>query len=92
MLNDSFILDSGATCYVCNNKSRFINFRLPTDDDVLYAGESVILIEGFGTVLVIVTTSEEPKQYTVYLHNVVLISLFHTSVASLRLFMAKGVH
>jgi hypothetical protein len=92
MLNDSFILDSGATCHVCNDKSRFTDFRLPTDDDVLYAGESVIPIEGFGTVSVTVTTSEEPKQYTVYLHNVVLISLFHISVASLRLFMAKGVH
>jgi hypothetical protein len=61
MLNDSFILDSGATCYVCNDKSRFIDFRLPMDDDVLYAGESVILIEGFRTILVIVTTLEEPK-------------------------------
>jgi hypothetical protein len=48
-----------------------------------YASESVIPIEGFGTVLVTVTTLEEPKQYTVYLHNVVLILLFHTSVASL---------
>jgi hypothetical protein len=61
MLNDSFILDFGATCYVCNDKSRFIDFRLPMDDDVLYAGESVILIEGFRTILVIVTTLEEPK-------------------------------
>jgi hypothetical protein len=92
MLNDSFILDSGATCYVCNNKSRFIDFRLPIDDDVLYAGKSVIPIKGFGTVLVIVTTSEEPKQYTVYLYNVVLILLFYISVASLQLFIAKGVH
>ena len=83
MLNDSFILDSRATCYVYNNKSRFIDFRLPIDDDVLYASESVIPIEGFKTVLVIVTTLEELKQYTIYLHNVVLISLFYTSVASL---------
>jgi hypothetical protein len=92
ILNDSFILDSGATCHVCNDKSRFTDFRLPTNNDVLYASESVIPIEGFGTVSVIVTTLEEPKQYTVYLHNVVLILLFHISVASLRLFMAKGVY
>jgi hypothetical protein len=69
-----------------------MDFRLPTDDNVLYASESVIPIKGFGTVLVIVTTLEELKQYTVYLYNVVLILLFHTSVASLRLFMAKGVY
>jgi hypothetical protein len=61
MLNDSFILDSGATCYVYNDKLRFIDFRLPMDDDVLYASESVILIEGFRTILVIVTTLEELK-------------------------------
>jgi hypothetical protein len=83
MLNDSFILDFGATCYVYNDKLRFIDFRLPTDDNVLYTGESVIPIKGFGTVLVIVTTLKELKQYTVYLYNVVLISLFYISVASL---------
>jgi hypothetical protein len=92
MLNDSFILDSGATCHVCNDKSRFIDFRLSTADNVLYAGESVILIKGFGTFLVTVTTIEEPTQYTLYLYNMVLISLFYTSIASLRLFMAKGVY
>ena len=83
MLNDSFILDFGATYYVCNDKSRFIDFRLPMDDDVLYASESVIPIEGFGTVLVIVTTLEEPKQYIIYLYNIILILLFYISVASL---------
>jgi hypothetical protein len=61
------------------------------EDNELYTGESVIPIKGFGTVLVTVTTLES-KQYTLYLHNVVLISLFHTSVASLRLFIAQGVH
>jgi hypothetical protein len=83
MLNNSFILDSRATYYVYNNKLRFIDFRLPIDDNVLYAGESVISIKGFGTVLVIVTTLEELKQYTVYLYDVVLILLFYISVASL---------
>ena len=92
MLNNSFILDFGATYHVYNDKLRFMDFRLLTDDDVLYAGESVILIEGFGTVLVIVTTLKEPKQYTVYLYNVVLISLFYISVASLQLFIVKGVY
>jgi hypothetical protein len=85
-------LDSRATCHVYNNKLRFTDFRLPIDDNVLYVGKSVIPIKGFRTILVIVTTLEEPKQYTVYLHNMVLISLFYISVASLRLFIAKGVY
>jgi hypothetical protein len=83
MLNDSFILDSGATYHIYNDKLRFIDFRLPTDDDVLYASESVIPIKGFGTVSVIVTTIEELTQYTLYLYNMVLISSFHISVALL---------
>jgi hypothetical protein len=83
MLNDSFILDSRATCYIYNNKSRFIDFRLLIDDDILYINKSVIPIKRFETILVIVTTLEEPKQYTIYLYNVVLILLFYISVASL---------
>jgi hypothetical protein len=75
-------LDLGATCYVCNNKLRFINFRLAMEDNKLYTNKSVIPIKGFGTVLVIVTTLEL-KQYTLYLHNVVLILLFYTSVTLL---------
>jgi hypothetical protein len=43
-----------------------MDFRLPIDDDVLYTSKSVILIKGFETILIIVTTLEEPKQYTKY--------------------------
>jgi hypothetical protein len=92
MLNDSFILDFRATYYIYNNKLRFMDFRLPIDDDVLYTSKSVILIKGFETILIIVTTLEEPKQYTIYLYNIVLILLFYISVASLRLFIVKGVY
>ena len=85
-------MDFEATYHIYNNKSRFIDFRLSTDDDVLYTRESIILIEGFGTMAVTVTTIEEPTQYTPYLYNVVLISSFYTSIASLRLFIAQRVH
>jgi hypothetical protein len=61
MLNNSFILDFKATYYVYNDKLRFIDFKLPIDDDVLYTSESVIPIKGFGTILIIVTTLKEPK-------------------------------
>ena len=58
MLNKSFILDLGATYYICNNKSRFTNFKLAIKDNKLYINKSVILIKGFSTILVIVTTLE----------------------------------
>jgi hypothetical protein len=75
-------LDLRATYYVYNNKLRFINFRLAIEDNELYTNKSVILIKGFSTVLVIITTLEL-KQYTLYLYNIVLILLFYTSVALL---------
>jgi hypothetical protein len=75
-------LDLKATYYVCNNKLRFTNFRLAIKDNELYISKSVILIKGFSTILVIVTTLEL-KQYTLYLHNIVLILLFYISIALL---------
>jgi hypothetical protein len=57
-------LDSGATCHVYNDWSRFMNLRPALKDDIFYIGESILPIEGFGTVLVIVTTSEAPGLYT----------------------------
>jgi hypothetical protein len=75
-------LDLEATYYIYNNKLRFTNFRLAIKDNKLYTSESVIPIKGFSTILVIVTTLEL-KQYTLYLHNIVLILLFYTNVASL---------
>jgi hypothetical protein len=82
MLNKSFILNLKVTYYVCNDKSRFTNFRLAIKDNELYTSESVISIKGFNTILVIITTLEL-KQYTLYLHNIVLILLFYISVALL---------
>ena len=79
-------MDLGATYYIYNNKSRFTNFRLAIKDNKLYTSKSVIPIKGFNTILITITTLE-PKQYTLYLHNIVLISLFYTSVALLQLFI-----
>jgi hypothetical protein len=76
-------LDFRATYYIYNNKLRFIDFRLLINDNVLYINKSVILIKGFRTVLVIVTTLEELNQYIIYLYNIVLILLFYISVTSL---------
>jgi hypothetical protein len=75
-------LDLKETYYVYNNKLRFTNFRLVIKDNKLYINKSVILIKGFNTILVIVTTLEL-KQYTLYLHNIVLILLFYISIALL---------
>ena len=61
IVNNSFILDLRATCHVYNDKSRFTDLWIASDDDVLYIRESVILIEGFNTISVIVTIIKELK-------------------------------
>jgi hypothetical protein len=75
-------LNLKATYYVYNDKLRFTNFRLIIKDNKLYINKSIIFIKRFNTILVIVTTLK-PKQYTLYLHNIVLILLFYINIALL---------
>ena len=49
------------TYYIYNNKSRFIDFKLLINDNILYINKSVIPIKGFGTILVIVIILKELK-------------------------------
>ena len=75
-------MDLKATYYIYNNKLRFTNFKLAIKDNKLYINKSVILIKGFNTILVIVTTLKL-KQYTLYLYNIVLILLFYINIVLL---------
>ena len=51
-LHDSFILDSGATIHICNNRDRFLEYRESDGRDLLKVGDHLIPIAGFGRVLV----------------------------------------
>ena len=46
----SYILDSGATDYVYNDRSRFINFTLAPSDELLVVGTTTVYIKGYRTV------------------------------------------
>ena len=50
-LRDSFILDSGTTVHVVNDRARFISDIEPTSDR-LYAGSNTEEIVGYGTAIV----------------------------------------
>jgi hypothetical protein len=76
-LRDSFILDSGADTYVCNDRSRFHTFQEATTDDNM--PETL----KFRSVNLDQSTSPS---------NVAYIPTFHTSVVSLRRFTAKNVY
>jgi len=90
ILRDSFILDSGATTHVCNNRERFQDFKPATDEDVLYAGDTIISIEGFGTIEITIQGSTGPKKIS--LTKAAYVPAFHTNVASLKQFIQKDVH
>jgi hypothetical protein len=49
-LKDCFILDSGTTIHITNNEERIQNLRPPANDDYLWAGNSQVWIQGYGTV------------------------------------------
>ena len=89
-LRDSFILDSGATVHVCNSRRRFATFTPASEDDLLYAGNTVVPIEGFGSVDITIQTPAGPR--LIELQHTALISSFHTSVVSLKCLVAKGVY
>jgi hypothetical protein len=64
-----------------------------TSRRTLFASSSVLPIEGYGTVDINVTvnTDTQPIVRTIQLKDTALVSTFHTNVASLRKFIAKGV-
>ena len=90
-LVNSTILDSGATVHVCNDRTRFTDFREAEKDDVLLAGKSVIQIQGFGTVEITVSWAED-RYRTIQLLDTAFVPQFHLNVASLRRFIRKDVH
>ena len=100
-LVDSIILDSGATVYVVNNRTRFEkNYRKADTSDVCIAGSQTLPIAGWGSVYVninrTIPKSNNKPEYierkVVRLDNVAYIPSFYISVASLRLLMKKDIY
>jgi hypothetical protein len=49
-LKNSYILDSGSTIHITNDRTRLYNFREATTADYLWAGNSRVWIKGYGTI------------------------------------------
>ncbi|KAI1005481.1 hypothetical protein K3495_g2733 [Podosphaera aphanis] len=90
-LQKSWILDSGATLHVCNNKAKLEDF-VPSSSDVLWARDTVIPIIGYGSATVKVKSPKYTDGRPLKLVNVACVPNLHTSVFSLRLLIAAGVH
>ncbi|RKF59014.1 hypothetical protein OnM2_063045 [Erysiphe neolycopersici] len=64
----------------------------PNISDVLWAGDAVIPIIGYGTITIRVTSPKYPTGRPLKLVNVVCVPNLHTNVVSLRLLIIAGVH
>jgi hypothetical protein len=91
-LYNSFILDSGATDHIYNKRERFSEFRKAHPDDTIYAGDSIVPIEGWGSIRIVVKTPTLLKYRTLDLHDVAYIPSFNTNIVALHRLMKQNVH
>jgi hypothetical protein len=89
-LKASFLLDSGATTHVCNDRCRFKTLRQCSPSEYLLAGTQEVPVQGVGEVEICVETPDGIS--TITLTDVAYVPSFLTSLASLKRFMAKGIH
>jgi hypothetical protein len=86
VLRDSFILDSGATNHMCNDRRRFVDFKPAGREDFLIAGNSTVVVQGYGTVEVTldckVTKSTPTGKRKFLLKNTLYIPTFTTNIVS----------
>lgn len=87
-LKDSWILDSGSTVHICNDKSRFISYQPRTDNVV--TGDAKTRVEGIGNVLIF---GRDPagNRIEITLRNTLYSPGFHVNIVALRLIRAQGL-
>ena len=85
-LFSSYILDSGATIHICNDQSRFTDFRPPASTDLIYAGDQLLPVQGWGTAFVNLSTGIKFQ-----LKDCAYIPTFHCSVVSLKRLHYAGI-
>ena len=94
-LIDSYILDSGASEHVYNDRSRFTTFRQAAEDDVLVAGTEVVKIEGWGDITITMTCEVTPETPTgkrpFQLYNTAYIPSFTANIVSYDRFYDKRI-
>jgi hypothetical protein len=89
-LRDSFLLNSRATKHVSNDHFHFRVFKQCSTHECFLAGTEKGPIQG---VRMVELSVEGPNGFfTIVLQDVAFVPSFHANMASLKVFMAKGVH
>ncbi|KAI1003578.1 hypothetical protein K3495_g4629 [Podosphaera aphanis] len=92
-LEKSWILDSRATVHVCNDISKFNDYKpIKYNEEVLWVGDSQTQINGYGTIIMHLKSKKYPAGRPLTLKNVAFVPSLLTNVTSLRLLNAAGVH
>jgi hypothetical protein len=84
------ILDSGTILDICNQLSRFNNFRTAPPGDYLYAGDTKVPIQGYGDVdfyLVLPQGNVILRRY-----SIVYCKHFTCSIISFQLLRKQGIY
>ena len=90
-LQYSFILDSASTVHIMNDWTRFIDFEEGDGSEFIYTGDTKVMIEGTGTIIVR-GRCLDGTEATLTLNNVLYVSTFHTNIVSLTRAIARGIH
>ena len=90
-LRDSFILDSGATGHICNNRARFTEYQPATEVQEVKIGDTYATIAGYGMA---VAYMERPDGTIarVRFAETAHIPGFHTSCISVKRLKQRGVY
>lgn len=92
VLSKSIILDSRAITYIYNDRTYFSNFEEANSEaDRLYAGDSVLSIEGYRIVEIEVIYKDR-SVHKIKLLKTTFIPSFYINVISLYKFTLQGVY
>ena len=88
-LRNSFILDSGTTIHICNQRERLEDLRLPLPGDCVWAGNTQVWIQGYGTVRI--RARDLTGERIIRLDNAALCPDIHCNLVSFRLLRQQGI-
>lgn len=86
--DDYFRLDNCADTHVCNDLSRFTQYK-PLNDEIIHFGNTGTHIEGTGSVTVQVNTPSDPN--LIQLENVAYVPGFHWNLINMDTLEKQGL-
>jgi hypothetical protein len=90
-LKNSYLLDSASTIHVCNDRSRFSEYR-DINNESLLAGDTEVSFKGLGTIEVKAKSVVDERKVSLELKDVIYAPTFHTNIVSYNRAMNKGIY